>query len=88
MNFIGSWQIPRYTDKSIEYHKCTGKNALDLTIFIHTYEVNSNEYLPMLYGERGVSGEDYEVIEHAPPEDIKEISATKIRKQLRDEGKL
>ena len=30
----------------------------------------------------------YEVIEHAPPEDIKEISATKIRKQLRDEGKL
>ena len=36
------------------------------------------------YG-RGVG---YEVIEHAPPEDIKEISATKIRKQLRDEGKL
>ena len=36
------------------------------------------------YG-RGVG---YEVIEHAPPEDIKEISATKIRKQLRDEGKV
>ena len=36
------------------------------------------------YG-RGVG---YEVIEHAPQEDIKEISATKIRKQLRDEGKL
>ena len=36
------------------------------------------------YG-RGVG---YEVIEHTPPEDIKEISATKIRKQLRDEGKL
>ena len=36
------------------------------------------------YG-RGVG---YEVIEHAPPEDIKEISATKIRKQLRDEAKL
>jgi cytidyltransferase-like protein len=36
------------------------------------------------YG-RGVG---YEIIEHAPPEDIKEISATKIRKQLRDEGKL
>ena len=33
-------------------------------------------------------GVGYEVIEHAPPEDIKEISATKIRKQLRDEGKL
>ena len=36
------------------------------------------------YG-RGVG---YDVIEHTPPEDIKEISATKIRKQLRDEGKL
>ena len=36
------------------------------------------------YG-RGVG---YEVIEHLPPEDIKEISATKMRKQLRDEGKL
>ena len=36
------------------------------------------------YG-RGVG---YDVIEHTPPKDIKEISATKIRKQLRDEGKL
>jgi len=36
------------------------------------------------YG-RGVG---YEIIEHIPPTEIKEISATKIRKQLRDEGKL
>ena len=36
------------------------------------------------YG-RGVG---YEVIEHVPPNDIKEISATKIREKLRDEGKL
>ena len=36
------------------------------------------------YG-RGVG---YEVIEHAPPEDIKEISATKIRAKMREEGKL
>ena len=36
------------------------------------------------YG-RGVG---YEVIEHVPPENIKEISATKIREKLRDEGKL
>lgn len=36
------------------------------------------------YG-RGVG---YEIIEHVPPQDIKEISATKIRKELRDEGKL
>ena len=33
------------------------------------------------YG-RGVG---YEIIEHVPPEDIKEISATKIREQMRDE---
>jgi len=36
------------------------------------------------YG-RGVG---YDIIEHIPPTEIKEISATKIRKQLRDEGKL
>ena len=36
------------------------------------------------YG-RGVG---YDVIEHIPPQDIKEISATKIRKQLRKDGKL
>jgi hypothetical protein len=36
------------------------------------------------YG-RGVG---YEVIEHVPPTDIKEISATKIRENLRNEGKL
>jgi len=36
------------------------------------------------YG-RGVG---YEIIEHVPPTDIKEISATKIREKLRDEGKL
>lgn len=36
------------------------------------------------YG-RGVG---YEIIEHIPPTEIKEISATKIRQQLRNEGKL
>jgi cytidyltransferase-like protein len=36
------------------------------------------------YG-RGVG---YDIIEHIPPTEIKEISATKISKQLRDEGKL
>ena len=36
------------------------------------------------YG-RGVG---YEVIEHIPPKDIKEISATKIREQMRKDGKL
>ena len=36
------------------------------------------------YG-RGVG---YDIIEHIPPQDIKEISATKIREQLRKDGKL
>jgi len=36
------------------------------------------------YG-RGVG---YEIIEHIPPKKIKEISATKIRQQLREKGKL
>jgi len=36
------------------------------------------------YG-RGVG---YDIIEHNPPTDIKEISATKIREQMRKDGKL
>ena len=36
------------------------------------------------YG-RGVG---YQIIQHNPPEDIKEISATKIREQMRKDGKL
>ena len=36
------------------------------------------------YG-RGVG---YEIIEHIPPKKIKEISATKIRAKMREEGKL
>ena len=36
------------------------------------------------YG-RGVG---YDVIEHVPPTDVKEISATKIREQMRKNGKL
>jgi cytidyltransferase-like protein len=36
------------------------------------------------YG-RGVG---YEVIEHIPPQEIKEISATKIRAKMREDGKL
>ena len=36
------------------------------------------------YG-RGVG---YEIIEHVPPDTVKEISATKIREQMRQDGKL
>ena len=33
-------------------------------------------------------GVGYDIIEHIPPDEIKEISATKIRKELRQEGLL
>ena len=33
-------------------------------------------------------GVGYDIIEHIPPDTIKEVSATKIREQLRKEGKL
>jgi nicotinamide mononucleotide adenylyltransferase len=33
-------------------------------------------------------GVGYDVIEHVPPQDIHDISATKIREQMRKEGKL
>ena len=36
------------------------------------------------YG-RGVG---YDIIEHVPPQDVEEISATKIREQMRKDGKL
>ena len=33
-------------------------------------------------------GIGYDVIEHTPPQDIHDISATKIREQMKAEGKL
>lgn len=33
-------------------------------------------------------GVGYDVIEHVPPQEVSEISATKIREQLKEEGKL
>ena len=33
-------------------------------------------------------GVGYDIIEHLPPQEVSEISATKIRKQLKQEGKL
>ena len=33
-------------------------------------------------------GVGYKVIEHIPPQDVKEISATKIRAKMREDGKL
>jgi cytidyltransferase-like protein len=33
-------------------------------------------------------GVGYDIIEHVPPQEVSEISATKIREQLKEEGKL
>jgi hypothetical protein len=33
-------------------------------------------------------GVGYDIIEHIPPQEVGEISATKIREQLKEEGKL
>ena len=33
-------------------------------------------------------GVGYDVIEHCPPEEVKNISATKIREQMKKDGKL
>jgi cytidyltransferase-like protein len=33
-------------------------------------------------------GVGYDIIEHVPPQDVSEISATKIREQMKQEGKL
>ena len=33
-------------------------------------------------------GVGYDIIEHIPPQEVSEISATKIREQLKQEGKL
>ena len=50
-----------------------------LAHFLQMYDIESVNY------GRGVG---YDIIEHVPPNSIKEISATKIREGLREEGKL
>ena len=54
----------------------TNTNKIKITIIPDIESVN--------YG-RGVG---YEIIEHVPPNKVKEISATKIREQMRQDGKL
>lgn len=51
----------------------------DKVIIIKVPDIESINY------GRGVG---YEVIEHVPPDNIKEISATKVREQMRKDGKL
>ena len=85
----GAGRTVAQTDNPFDFTKvCVNiRNGLEE----HGYTMNK-EYIVMKvpnivdisYG-RGVG---YDVIEHVPPSDIKEISATKIRANLRKEGKL
>jgi hypothetical protein len=63
----------------IEEHYSNEIESGMVSVFVLPFDIES-----VVYG-RGVG---YDIIEHIPPTEIKEISATKIRKQLRDEGKL
>ena len=60
----------------IELHDLIEEGRVIVTIVPDIESVN--------YG-RGVG---YDVIEHTPPPQVKEISATKIRKQMKEEGTL
>ena len=55
------------------------KDILDKVKIIKIPDIESINY------GRGVG---YEVIEHIPPQNVKEISATKIRAKMRKDGKL
>lgn len=63
-------------DVEVELHDLIEQGRVKIIIIPDIESVN--------YG-RGVG---YEIIEHVPPTDIKEISATKIRQELREQGKL
>ena len=60
----------------VELHDLIQESKIKVIVMLDIESVN--------YG-RGVG---YEIIEHVPPTDIKEISATKIRQELREQGKL
>ena len=75
-NWFDNIKIYEPNDLTQEFKDLINEKKIIISIIPDIESVN--------YG-RGVG---YEIIEHIPPTEIKEISATKIRKQLRDEGKL
>ena len=66
----------KYQNQGLELLDLVQEGKLRISIIPDIESIN--------YG-RGVG---YDVIQHFPPDDIKEISATNIRKKLRDEGEL
>ena len=73
-NLWSSFEVLQNVTKELE--SLIGEGRVMVSIIPDIESVN--------YG-RGVG---YEIIEHIPPDDIKEISATKIREELREDGKL
>lgn len=71
------WTAAQIKDNLLEVHKTLIQEGRIKIIIIP--DIDSVNY------GRGVG---YEVLEHIPPEDIKRISATEIRNQLRKDGKL
>jgi cytidyltransferase-like protein len=65
-----------YRNVSTELHHLIEEGRVKVMVIPDIESVN--------YG-RGVG---YDIIEHVPPTDIKEVSATKIREQMRKDGKL
>ena len=64
------------------------KNIEDTYPFLVEYSLMKVMIIPDICSVEFGRGVGYDIIEHIPPTEIGEVSATKIREQLRKEGKL
>ena len=90
--FIGRWQ-PWHEGHRwlIDQRLNEGKNILILNLSEELKDILNKIKIIKIPDIESINygrGVGYEVIEHIPPQDIKEISATKIRSKMRKDGKL
>lgn len=64
------------------------KNVEDTYALLVKYKIVKVMVIPDICSVEFGRGVGYDIIEHIPPTEIGEVSATKIREQLRKEGKL
>jgi adenylylsulfate kinase len=64
------------------------KNIEDTYALLVTSEIVKVIVIPDICSVEFGRGVGYDIIEHIPPTEIGEVSATKIREQMRKEGKL
>jgi len=64
------------------------KNIEDTYPFLVEYGIMKVMVIPDIESVNFGRGVGYDIIEHIPPTEIGEVSATKIREQMRKEGKL